>query len=76
MNDLVTKWVVKYKSHKIGITADKKVYCMRTNQQLIECRNNGTMAFRWRGTPKTIGKKTLKENAVKTQEIIEQYCPF
>lgn len=76
MKDIISKWTVKYKDFDLAITADKKVYDFTSKTWLVDYWNNGSLSFRIPNTSKRIGKKTINENCVKQQVIIQEYCPF
>ena len=46
MNEIISKWTVKYNKHHLVITADRKVYDMNTLEQLVEYWNNGSITYR------------------------------
>lgn len=76
MNDIISKWVVNYKDWRIAITEDGRVFCLKSNIELVEYWNNGTISYRLPNTTKRIGVKTMRKHCRLQQAIIERYCPF
>ena len=76
MNNIISKWVVKYNDFILGITSDNRVFDLKTGTELVEYYNNGTLCFRIPKITKRIGIRTLRKHAVKKQVIIKEVCPF
>lgn len=76
MNDIISKWVVKYKNHYLGITSDKDVYDVNTLTKLTEYWNNGTVSYRYPKSTRRIGVKTINKHCIKQRVVLQENIPF
>ena len=76
MNEIISKWVVKYKDHNLGITSDKQVYDINTMDRLTEYWNNGTISYRYPRSTRRIGVKTINKHCEKRRVVLQDNIPF
>lgn len=76
VQQITSKWILKYKDWDLVITSDKKVIDVETKTELVEYWNNGTISYRFPKTTKRIGIKTINKYCIKKQIIIQEYTPF
>ena len=76
MDDIKSKWTVKYKDWNLAITSNKEVYDVNTLTKLETCWNNGTISYRIPRTNKKIGVKTINKHCVKNIITLQHFCPF
>lgn len=76
VQEIISKWVIKYKNWDLIITSDKKVIDCNTKNQLVECWNNGTISYRVPGTSKKIGIRTINKYCRKEIKVIQEHIPF
>ena len=75
-DEIISKWVVKYKNWNLAITADKKVYDISSMTELVKYWNNGTISYRIPRTTKKIGIITINKFCKKEQIVIQEFLPF
>lgn len=75
-HEVKSKWIVKYKHWHLAITESKEVVDIGTKTPLVRVWNNGVLSWRIPKTNLKIGEKTMNENAVKKEIIIQHYIPF
>lgn len=76
MNEIISKWVVNYKDHNLGITSDKQVYDINTMDRLTEYWNNGTISYRYPRSTRRIGVKTINKHCIKKRVVLQEKIPF
>jgi hypothetical protein len=76
MKDIISKYTVMYKNHRIAISDENRVYDLNTGIELIEELNNGVLCYRYRKSTKRIGLATIKKHKKPCVMTIKQYCPF
>ncbi len=76
MNEIISKWVVRYKDHYLCITESKEVYDINSKEKLVEYWNNGVISYRYPRTAKRIGVRTINKHCIKQRIIIQEFCPF
>ena len=76
MNEIISKWVVNYKDHNLGITSDKQVYDINTMDRLTEYWNNGTISYRYPRSTRRIGVNTINKHCIKRRVVLQENTPF
>lgn len=76
LQEIRSKWTVKYKDWNLAITADKEVYDVASKQQLVTVWNNGSISYRKPKEKAKIGTKTINKHCIKKEIVIQHYIPF
>ena len=76
MSEIVSKWTVNYKNWNLGITSDKRVFCLKTKTELVEYWNNGTISYRYPRSTRRIGVKTINKHCEKRRVVLQENVPF
>ena len=76
IQEIRSKWIVKYKDWHIIITENKELYDAITLIRLVPYWNNGALSWRIPKTTRRIGEKTMRKYAVKEKKVFQDYIPF
>lgn len=76
LQEIRSKWTVKYKEWELAITADKEVYDVASKQQLVTVWSNGSICYRKPRETAKIGVKTINKYCIKEEVVIQHYTPF
>ena len=75
-NEIISRWIVKYKDWNIAITSKKEVYDINTLTLMEECWNNGTISYRIPRSNRKIGVKTINKHCIKMRVVLQEKIPF